>query len=126
MNLVDTSGWIEYFVDGENAVFFSKPLSKIDELVVSTINIYEIFKIFLNLNDETKAILAVSLMHDMLIAEASVTLHVNNSTIKESLQVENPTIRNIQTVGISATVPATIYNSKLNSGLITMVEVVID
>ena len=34
MNIVDSSGWLEYFADGPNASFFSRPLKKTDELVV--------------------------------------------------------------------------------------------
>jgi hypothetical protein len=42
MNLVDSSGWLEYFAAGPNANFFSTPLNKVDELVVPTISIYEV------------------------------------------------------------------------------------
>ena len=33
MNLVDSSGWIEYFFGGENASYFSPPIEAIDKLV---------------------------------------------------------------------------------------------
>jgi hypothetical protein len=35
MNLVDSFGWLEFFVDGPNAKFFATPLENIDEPVVS-------------------------------------------------------------------------------------------
>ena len=44
MNLVDSSGWLEYFAGGPNTRFFATPLKKVDELVVPTISIYEVFK----------------------------------------------------------------------------------
>ena len=40
MNLVDSSGWLEYFADGKNADFFAPPIQDIRNLAVSTINIY--------------------------------------------------------------------------------------
>jgi len=39
MNLVDSSGWLEYFADGKNAEFFAPPIQDIENLAVSTINI---------------------------------------------------------------------------------------
>jgi len=44
MNIIDSSGWLEYFADGPNALFFSQPLRKPVELIVPTITIYEVFK----------------------------------------------------------------------------------
>lgn len=44
MNLVDSSGWLEFFADGSNAGFFATPLKNVDELLVPTICIYEVFK----------------------------------------------------------------------------------
>jgi len=47
MNIVDSSGWLEYFADGPNASFFSRPLAKTSDLVVPSITIYEVFKVVL-------------------------------------------------------------------------------
>ncbi len=47
MNIVDSSGWLEYFADGPNAHFFSRPLETAADLVVPTITIYEVFKVVL-------------------------------------------------------------------------------
>ena len=44
MNIVDSSGWIEYFDGGGNADFFAKPIRKTDDLLVPTICAYEVFK----------------------------------------------------------------------------------
>jgi predicted nucleic acid-binding protein len=61
MNLVDSSGWLEFFADGPNASFFSTPLKKVDELVVPTISIYEVFKTVLRQRDESAGLQAVAL-----------------------------------------------------------------
>ncbi len=47
MNVLDTSGWLEYFEGGNNSGIFSAPIKEIAELVVPTICIYEISKVIL-------------------------------------------------------------------------------
>ena len=44
MNIVDSSGWLEYFADGKNAGFFANPIQDLDALLVPTISLYEVFK----------------------------------------------------------------------------------
>lgn len=43
-NVVDSSGWIEYFADGPNASFFEDAIADSESLVVPTISLYEVFK----------------------------------------------------------------------------------
>ena len=43
-NLVDSSGWMEYFADGENADFFASAIEDHSNLLVPVICIYEVFK----------------------------------------------------------------------------------
>lgn len=44
MNLMDSSGWIEYFLDGPNASFFNPAICQTDALLVPTICLYEVYK----------------------------------------------------------------------------------
>ena len=44
MNIVDSSGWLEYFASGPNTDFFSDPIEDLDELLVPTLSLYEVFK----------------------------------------------------------------------------------
>jgi toxin FitB len=44
MNVIDSSGWLEYFTDGENASFFAPAIEDTETLVVPIISIYEVFK----------------------------------------------------------------------------------
>lgn len=62
MNLVDSSGWLEYFSDGPNADFFAPAIEDAEALVVSTINLYEVFKRILQQRDEDSALKAVAVM----------------------------------------------------------------
>jgi hypothetical protein len=43
MNIVDSSGWLEFFAGGPNADHFSPPLSDASSLIVPSISIYEVF-----------------------------------------------------------------------------------
>jgi predicted nucleic acid-binding protein len=53
-NLVDSSGWVEYFTAGANAHFFTPPIQAVDNLIVPTICIYEVFKrLLLDLGEES-------------------------------------------------------------------------
>jgi toxin FitB len=62
MNVVDSSGWIEYFTQGRNANFFIPPFTDLEKLLVPTICIYEVFKRLLAERDEDSALLAVGIM----------------------------------------------------------------
>ena len=62
MNLVDTSAWVEYFFAGANATYFSKPIENIDDLIVPTICLYEVFKKVNVAADEARALQAVAQM----------------------------------------------------------------
>ena len=44
MNVVDLSGWVEYFTNGKNAEFFITPIQDVENLLVPTLCIYEVFK----------------------------------------------------------------------------------
>lgn len=43
-NVVDSSGWLEYFADGPNADFFEAAVEDASSLVVPTISVYEVFR----------------------------------------------------------------------------------
>lgn len=62
MNLVDTSGWIEYFYEGSNASYFAKPIEDTVNLIVSVINLYEVFKKVRIDADEARALHVVAQM----------------------------------------------------------------
>jgi len=67
--LVDSSGWLEFFADGKNAKYFSDAIENTNELLVSTINIYEVFKRILQQRDENSAIQAVALLHQGFVID---------------------------------------------------------
>ena len=62
LNIVDSSGGIEYFTDGPNAGRFAGPLSDPGRLVVPTVTVYEVFRVVLRRRGETDALSATAAM----------------------------------------------------------------
>ncbi len=62
MNVVDSSGWLEYFAGGKNANRFGAPIKDTDALVVPAVSIYEVFKVLLREAGEEAALQAASAM----------------------------------------------------------------
>jgi predicted nucleic acid-binding protein len=62
MNLVDSSGWIEYTTDQKNAGFFDQALNDIENLLVPTICLYEVFKRVFREFGEERALEVAGLM----------------------------------------------------------------
>jgi len=44
VNVVDSSAWLEYFVDGPNAGFFAPAIEDTGKLLVPAVCLYEVFK----------------------------------------------------------------------------------
>lgn len=62
MNVVDSSGWLEYFADADNAGFFADAITDTEELIVPAISLLEVFKRILQQRDENAALQAVACM----------------------------------------------------------------
>ena len=62
MNLVDSSGWLEYFADAPNADFFAPAIEDVPNLLVPTICILEVFRRVLQQRDEKSALQVAAVM----------------------------------------------------------------
>jgi len=62
MNLVDSSCWLEYFAGSSVGEAVASAIEDIDNLLVPTIVLYEVFKKLLTELDEDKALFAVAHM----------------------------------------------------------------
>ncbi len=60
--VVDSSGWIEYFVDGSNAGCFAKSIEKPEELIIPAISITEVYRWVLRESSESNALAIAALM----------------------------------------------------------------
>lgn len=87
MNVVDSSGWLEYFGNGPNAAFFSEPIEKNDELLVPTISIFEVFKRVLQQKNETDALRAIAFMHMGLVVDLTDSLALHAAKVSFELKI---------------------------------------
>lgn len=81
MNVVDSSGWLEYFADGPAAGFFAPPIEDTAKLVVPTLSLYEVFKRVLQQRGESAALTAVALMQQGALVELSAPLALSAATL---------------------------------------------
>ena len=81
MNLVDTSGWIEYFFGEPNATYFTQPIEDTENLIVPVICLYEVFKKVNIVADETKALQAVAQMKQGSIVEITEDIALSAALI---------------------------------------------
>jgi toxin FitB len=77
MNVVDSSGWLDYFADGPNAPFFAPAVENAAELVVPAISLYEVFKRVHQQTGEGRALEAVALMMQGLVVDLDASLALN-------------------------------------------------
>ncbi|NQT74430.1 MAG: type II toxin-antitoxin system VapC family toxin [Chloroflexi bacterium] len=81
MNVVDSSGWLEYFADGPNAEFFAPAVENTSELVIPSISIYEVFKIVLQQREESAALQAIAVMQQGIVVTLDTNLALNAAKI---------------------------------------------
>jgi len=74
MNVVDSSGWLEYLAEEPNADFFAPAIENANDLIVPSISIYEVFKRVLQQRDEDTALKAVALMMQGQVVDLDATL----------------------------------------------------
>ena len=87
MNVVDSSGWLEYFADGANANFFADAIESSAELVVPSINLYEVFKRILQQRNEHQALEAVAVMSRGLVVDLNATLALSAAKLSVDLHL---------------------------------------
>jgi len=88
MNVVDSSAWLEYFADGPNANAFAEAIETVEELIVPSICLYEVFKSVLRQRGESEALSAVALMRQGRIVELSERIALLAAQL--SVQTELP------------------------------------
>jgi toxin FitB len=94
LNLVDSSGWLEYFADGPNASSFEKPLADPTTILVPTICLYEVFKIVLRERGEAAAFQAAALMSQghMIDLTPEIAIQAAKTSLDEELPMADSII----------------------------------
>lgn len=77
MNVVDSSGWIEYFTDGPGAGFFAPAIEKVDTLIVPSIVVNEVMRKTLRDGGESAALTVLTAMRQGRIVALDDTLAVS-------------------------------------------------
>lgn len=77
MNVVDSSGWLEYFADGPNADFFAPAIEKTSDLIIPTLSLYEVFKRVLQQKGEGEALQAIAVMQQGVVVDLDASLALN-------------------------------------------------
>ena len=72
MNVIDSSGWLEYFAGGPNAAFFAPALADAKRIIVPSISILEVFRRIRTQRDEQAALIAVAAMQQGRVIDLDV------------------------------------------------------
>jgi predicted nucleic acid-binding protein len=87
MNIVDSSGWLEYFADGENASFFAPAIEDTEELIVPVICLYEVFKLLMAQRGENTALVHIGDMYHGQVAELTDSIALQAAKISTELKI---------------------------------------
>ena len=87
MNLVDSSGWLEYFANGPNAEFFAPAIEDTAKLVVPTICLLEVFKRVLQQRSESEALRVVAQMQQGQVVDLDSTLALSAAQLGHELKL---------------------------------------
>jgi len=81
MNVVDSSGWLEYFSGGPNSDKFEVPLKDSSSLIVPVITIYEVFKVVMREAGENEALQVIASMQQGSVIELNISIAMSASRI---------------------------------------------
>lgn len=87
MNVVDSSGWLEYFANGSNADFFASAIEDTKNLLVPVICVYEVFKRILQQNGVIDAQQHISDMKLGQIIELDESLALSAAKLSVDLKL---------------------------------------
>ena len=87
MNVVDSSGWLEYFANSANATVFAQPIQQLDALVVPSITIAEVFKRILQQRNEHAALQAAAHMNQGRVIALETSLAMTAGKLGHELKL---------------------------------------
>ena len=94
MNVVVSSGWLEFFSDSDNADFFAPAIEDIDQLVVPSISLYEVFKRIHQQSGEDQALQVVAQMQQGKVIDltSALALRAAHLSVQAKLPLEDSII----------------------------------
>jgi predicted nucleic acid-binding protein len=87
MNVVDSSGWLEYFAEEPNAEFFAPAIEATAELVVPVISLFEVFKRVYQQRGEDDALKAVAVMMQGQVVNLDAPLALSAAKLSQDISL---------------------------------------
>jgi predicted nucleic acid-binding protein len=88
MNVVDSSGWLEYVAGGPNAGFFAKAIETTRDLVVPSLSVYEVFKRVVQQRGEGEALQVIAVMLQGTVVDLSSALALEAARLSIDLGLQ--------------------------------------
>lgn len=94
MNIVDSSGWLEYFSNSASAKYFSKIIEDTENLIVPTIILYEVLKKLLQQKGKDEVLRYVAHMRLAIVVDLDleIALWAAKISIEEKLPMADSII----------------------------------
>ena len=87
MNVVDSSAWLAYFADDRNANEFANPIENVEELLVPSITLTEVFKCIMRQGEEGSALQAIAHMKQGKVVSLDGTLAIDAAVFGLNLKL---------------------------------------
>jgi toxin FitB len=87
VNVVDSSGWLEYFAGTSRAKHFAGAIEDVKSLFVPTVSLLEVFKRVLEQRGENDALQAVALMQQGASVELTAVLAIDAARLGKALHL---------------------------------------
>lgn len=85
--VVDSSGWIEYFIDGPNAKWFARAINGAEDLVVPSISVLEVYRYVLRQRGRQDALRAAATMRQGRVVDLDEGLAIEAAELGASLRL---------------------------------------
>jgi len=87
MNVVDSSGWLEYFANGKNANFFAPAIEDTEHLIMPVVCIYEVFKKVLQTHGQAVAEFRAADLIEGTVIDLTASLAMSAAIISAELKL---------------------------------------
>jgi len=87
LNVVDSSGWLEYFAGSDRANLFAPVIENPGKLIVPSICVYEVFKKVLIERDEDSALVAIAHMQQATLVDLDSRIAIFAATLSKEFKL---------------------------------------
>lgn len=87
MNIVDSSGWLEFFGGTKNAKNFRSVIKQTEFLIVPSVIIYEVFKKIIQSNDRETALLTIAHMKKGIVVDLDLEIALSAAKLSKEYKL---------------------------------------